>query len=86
MKIKQFLMAFSLLCGYTVASAQIMLSPVFYSTIDGLNEDNGSILEGRLQSLISSMDMVSSYGGRFVLFKPARFLRIALETASTAWS
>jgi len=67
MKIKQFLMAFSLLCGYTVASAQIMLSPVFYSTIDGLNENNGSILEGRLQSLISSMDMVSSYGGRFVL-------------------
>ena len=52
-------MAFSLLCGYTVASAQIMLSPVFYSTIDGLNKDNSSILEGRLQSLISSMDMVA---------------------------
>ena len=66
MKIRQILIAVSLLFG-SVASAQIMLSPVFDSAINGLNENNTAILEGRLQSLISSMGMESSYGGRFVL-------------------
>ena len=67
MKIKQFLIAVSLLLGSAGASAQIMLTPVFDSTIGGLNENNAAILEGRLQSLISSMGMESGYGGRFVL-------------------
>lgn len=67
MKIKHFLIAVSLLLGSAGASAQIMLSPVFDSTISGLTENNVSILEGRLQSLISSMGMESGYGGRFVL-------------------
>lgn len=67
MKIKHFLIAVSLLLGSLGASAQIMLSPVFDSAIDGMNENNVSILEGRLQSLISSMGMESGYGGRFVL-------------------
>lgn len=67
MKIKHFLIAVSLLMGSLGASAQIMLSPVFDSAIDGMNENNVSILEGRLQSLISSMGMESGYGGRFVL-------------------
>ncbi|MBQ8454304.1 MAG: hypothetical protein IJ537_03030 [Bacteroidaceae bacterium] len=66
MKIRQILIAVSLLFG-SVASAQIMLSPVFDSAINGLNENNTAILEERLQSLISSMGMESSYGGRFVL-------------------
>lgn len=67
MKIKYSLIAVSLLLGSVGASAQIMLSPVFDSAIDGMNENNVSILEGRLQSLISSMGMESGYGGRFVL-------------------
>ena len=67
MKIKQFLIAVSLLLGSAGAWAQIMLTPVFDSTIGGLTENNVSILEGRLQSLISSMGMESGYGGRFVL-------------------
>ena len=67
MKIKQFLIAVSLLLGSLTASAQIMISPVYDAAIDGLNENNVSILNGRLQSLISSMGMVSGYGGRFVL-------------------
>lgn len=67
MKIKHFLIGVSLLLGSASTSAQIMLSPVFDSAIDGLNENNVSILEGRLQSLISSMGMESGYGGRFVL-------------------
>ncbi|MBO7068156.1 MAG: hypothetical protein J6W52_05700 [Bacteroidaceae bacterium] len=67
MKIKKHLIAISLLFGSLGTSAQIMLSPVFDSAIKGLNENNVSILEGRLQSLISSMGMESGYGGRFVL-------------------
>ena len=67
MRIKQFLIGVSLLLGSAGASAQIMLSPVFDSTIGGLTENNVYILEGRLQSLISSMGMESGYGGRFVL-------------------
>lgn len=47
--------------------AQIMLTPIIDSAIDGLNENNISIAEGRLKSLISSMGMESGYGGRFVL-------------------
>ena len=64
MKIKHFLIGVSLLLGSASTSAQIMLSPVFDSAIDGLNENNVSILEGRLQSLISSMGMESGYGGQ----------------------
>ena len=66
MKIRQILIAVSLLFG-SVASAQIMLSPVFDSAINGLNENNTAILEERLQSLISSMRLEIRYGGRFVL-------------------
>jgi len=67
MNIKQYLIAVFLFFGSIAASAQIMLSPAFDSAINGLNENNVSILEGRLQSVISSMGMVSGYGGRFVL-------------------
>ena len=47
--------------------AQIMLSPVFDASIGGLTENNMSIVEGRLRSIISSLGMESGYGGRFVL-------------------
>lgn len=48
-------------------SAQIQLTPVFDATIGGLNENNTTIVEGRLRSMISSLGMESGYGGRFVL-------------------
>lgn len=67
MKIKQHLMASLLLLVSLSTSAQIMLSPVIDSSINGLNENNVSLLEGRLQNLISSMGMESGYGGRFIL-------------------
>lgn len=48
-------------------SAQIVLSPVFDASIDGLNKNNMSIIDGRLRSIISSVGMQSCWGGRFVL-------------------
>ncbi len=47
--------------------AQIMLSPIIDSAIDGLNENNVTIAESRLRNVISSLGMESGYGGRFVL-------------------
>lgn len=67
MKIKKLLISAPLLLCSITGSSQIMLSPVFDSAINGLNENNISIVEGRLQSMISSMGMESSFGGRFVL-------------------
>lgn len=67
MKFKNLFTAGMLLLGSITAPAQIMLSPVFDASINGLNENNTSIIEGRLQRLISSLGMQSSYGGRFVL-------------------
>lgn len=49
------------------ASAQIMLSPVVDSAIEGLNENNVTIVENRLRSIISSLGMESGWGTRFVL-------------------
>lgn len=49
------------------SQAQIMISPVIDAAIDGLNENNMAIAEGRLRSVISSLGMESGYGGRFVL-------------------
>ena len=67
MKIKNLIIALACLLTPMAGFGQIMLSPVFDSSIKGLNENNTSILEGRLQSVISSMGMESGYGGRFVL-------------------
>ncbi len=67
MKIKNFIVGALLLMTSVSASSQIMLSPVFDSAINGLNENNVSIVEGRLRNVISSLGMQSGYGGRFVL-------------------
>lgn len=53
--------------AFLPSSAQIMLTPVFDSTIGGLNENNTTIVEERLRRMISALGMESSYGGRFVL-------------------
>lgn len=47
--------------------AQIMLTPVFDSTVGGLTDNNMAIVEGRMRNMISSLGMESGYGGRFVL-------------------
>lgn len=47
--------------------AQIMISPVIDSAIDGLTENNMAIAESRLRNVISSLGMESGYGGRFIL-------------------
>lgn len=47
--------------------AQIMISPIIDSAIDGLTENNMTIAETRLRNIISSVGMESGYGGRFVL-------------------
>lgn len=52
---------------FLYSHAQIMLSPVIDSAIDGLNENNMTIAENRLHNIISSLGMESGYGGRFVL-------------------
>lgn len=67
MKLKKLVTSTLLMLTTITMSAQIMLSPVFESAINGLNENNVSIAEGRIQSVISSMDMESGYGGRFIL-------------------
>lgn len=67
MKIRHLLTTAVLALGSFTCSAQIMLSPMFDSAIDGLNENNTLIAEGRLRSIISSLGMQSGYGGRFVL-------------------
>lgn len=67
MNIKKIIASLFVAASCITASAQIMLSPVFDSAIKGLNENNMSIVEGRLRSVISSLGMESGYGGRFVL-------------------
>lgn len=67
MNIKKIFAVVAVALSTLTASAQIMLSPIFDSTINGLNENNVSIAEGRLRSIISQQGMESGYGGRFVL-------------------
>lgn len=67
MKIKSFILGFVCMLSSLTSFGQIMLSPAFDSSIKGLNENNVSIAEGRIQSVISSLGMESGYGGRFVL-------------------
>lgn len=67
MKIRHILTLAAWALASLSSSAQIMLSPMFDSSINGLNENNTSIAEGRLRSIISSLGMESGYGGRFVL-------------------
>lgn len=67
MNVKKYLFGLLMMGMSSVASAQIMLSPIIDSAIDGLTENNVSIAEGRLRNIISSMGMESGYGGRFVL-------------------
>lgn len=50
-----------------IAHAQIMLTPYIDSTSGGLDENNVSVLEGNLRSMISRAGLESSYGGRFIL-------------------
>lgn len=49
------------------AQAQIMLTPFVDSTAGGLDENNVSVLEGNLRTLISRAGLESAYGGRFIL-------------------
>lgn len=64
---KRFFAAIIAALAFVPSQAQIMLSPIFESAIKGLNENNVTIADGRLRSVISSMGMESGYGGRFVL-------------------
>lgn len=50
-----------------VAHGQIMLTPYVDVTVGGLNDNNVELLENKLRSCISSVDMVSSYNTRFLL-------------------
>lgn len=50
-----------------VANAQIMLTPYVDSSAGGLNENNVSVLEENLRTLISRAGLESAYGGRFIL-------------------
>ncbi len=63
---KSFLAVFMALVSLPT-SAQIMITPVVESAIDGLTENNIAIVEGRLRNMISANDMASGYGSRFVL-------------------
>jgi len=64
---KHFLAAIVAAMTFLPSQAQIMLSPIIDSAINGLTENNVTIAEGRLRSVISSLGMESGYGGRFVL-------------------
>lgn len=46
---------------------QIQLTPYVSATVGGVNENNSSVIETRLRSLISQMGMESGYGTRFIL-------------------
>lgn len=47
--------------------AQIHLTPYVSATTGGVDDNNSSVIETRLRSLISQMGMESGYGTRFVL-------------------
>lgn len=64
---KRFLAAILAACTFLPSQAQIMLSPIVDSAIDGLTENNVTIAENRLRNVISSLGLESGYGGRFVL-------------------
>lgn len=64
---KKFFLAVAFALSFVPSQAQIMLSPIIDSTINGLTENNVTIAEGRLRNVISSLGMESGYGGRFVL-------------------
>ena len=64
---KHFLATIVAAMTFLPSQAQIMLSPIIDSAINGLTENNVTIAEGRLRSVISSLGMESGYGGRFVL-------------------
>lgn len=67
MRILKFYVSLLLLFVSTFVKAQIQLTPIVDTTIEGLTENNVAIVENRLRSFISSHGMISSYGGRFVL-------------------
>ena len=67
MKLKKLLTLLAAALVVLPVSAQIMLSPCFDASIDGLTENNMAIVEGRLRNVISSCGAESGYGGRFVL-------------------
>lgn len=67
MKLKKLLTLLAAELVVLPVSAQIMLSPCFDASIDGLTENNMAIVEGRLRNVISSCGAESGYGGRFVL-------------------
>jgi len=50
-----------------VSFSQITLTPMVYSSANGLNASNISIAESKLRNIISQNNMLSSYGGRFVI-------------------
>ena len=54
--------------------AQIQLTPYVSATSGGLDENNTSVIETRLRTLISKMGMESGYGTRFVLAVKANLL------------
>lgn len=64
---KRFLAAVLAAYAFLPSQAQIMLSPIVDSAIDGLTENNVTIAENRLRNVISSLGLESGYGGRFVL-------------------
>ncbi len=64
---KKFLATIVAALAFLPSQAQIMLTPMVDSAIDGLNENNTQIVENRLRNVISSLGLQSGYGGRFVL-------------------
>ena len=67
MSIKKLLIVALAVISFMTVSAQITLSPVIDSAIEGLNENNITLIDTRLRSIISSNGMISGYGSRFVL-------------------
>lgn len=67
MKYKRLIVLTVLVLNSAFCSAQIMLSPIIDSSIEGLNTNNETIAESRIRNIISSAGMASSYGGRFIL-------------------
>lgn len=63
------LVSLLLACGMyaTTAMAQITLTPYVDSTTGGLDDNNVSVLDGNLRTLITRSGIESGYGGRFIL-------------------
>lgn len=80
---KKIYMIFFLVLTVLAANAQIHLTPVIYTEVDGASERTDALMESKLRLLLSSCNVLSKFGNsRFVL--AARFNVVDKQIVSSA--